>query len=207
MEKRYIIGLTGKMCAGKNKAAQMLECMGCAVIDADTLVHTALENAKSQIVQTFEKTACKKNICLLDGDGNINRRELGKLLFSDKKLLTLHEKIIHPMVDILLNQFIDSHPAQHVILNATVLYKTPIIKKCDFIIYIDAPFLVRLKRAKKRDSLPTLQILQRFFAQSQLFTQHKKRNADIFKVKNSFQAEKMYKELEILLKRKGVTTC
>ena len=48
-----LIGLSGPMAAGKNLAGEILEKMGCAVIDADITAHIALENTKQQVLATF----------------------------------------------------------------------------------------------------------------------------------------------------------
>ena len=72
-----------------------------------------------------------------------------------------------------------------VVVNATVLYKIPSVKKCDAVIFVDAPVLTRLFRARKRDGMKTVQILQRFWSQKNLFSKYKKSNADTFKVNNT----------------------
>ena len=87
-----LICITGPMAAGKNELSLMLEKCGWLHIDADVLAHFAIDNCKEEILATFSSYAKEKNINLLNEDGYINRKELGKLLFSDPSLLQKQER-------------------------------------------------------------------------------------------------------------------
>lgn len=182
--QRLIIALTGPMAAGKNVASEILEKEGFLTIDADHIVHEAIENKKEIILETFKKEALERKITLLHKDGTINRKELGSIVFSNKSLLIKQEQIIHPEVDRILSEFIDAHPEKSIVLNATVLYKTPVIKRCSFILYVTAPFFIRFFRVLQRDTLSMVQILKRFYSQKNIFTKYRSINADMYIVRN-----------------------
>ncbi|MDR1748789.1 MAG: dephospho-CoA kinase [Spirochaetaceae bacterium] len=201
--KSAVIGVVGPMCAGKSLASRMLEEMGCAAIDADTVAHRAVETAKEDILAHFSAEAEKRGISLLTGDGKIDRRALGAIVFSGKALLKEHESIVYPHIEAELNRFIDSNRDRCTVLNAAVLYKTDIIYRCDFILYIDSPMLLRFFRALKRKNLSVIQILQRFYAQKDIYTQHCKKNVDIYKVYNWGQAANLREQLKSVLEMKG----
>lgn len=199
--QRKIIGLTGKMASGKNLAAKILENLGCVSIDADLVVHDAVESAKDKIIQTFEKEANEKNINFIDENGKIIRKELSKIVFSSEENLKKQESIVHPEVEKIMEDFINKNPDKNIILNATVLYKVPLISECDTIIFITAPSIVRFIRAKKRDKLSTKQILKRFYAQNDLFAKYQKLNSDIYKVRNLGSKKLLEKKLTNLFKQ------
>ena len=196
-----IIGLTGPMASGKNLASKILENAGCVSVDADVLAHEAIEKAKDKILLTFEKEATEKNISVLNEDGTINRRELAKIVFSSKENLKKQESIIHPIVNEMMEDFIQNNSDKTVILNATVLYKTPIINKCDAIIFITSPWFIRFFRAKKRDKIKNIQIFKRFFAQFNIFAKYKNLDADIYKVRNFISEQKLEQKLLYVLKK------
>lgn len=196
-----IIGLTGPMASGKNLASKILENAGCVSVDADVLAHQAIEKAKDKILLTFEKEASEKNISVLNEDGTINRRELAKIVFSSKENLKKQESIIHPIVNEMMEDFIQNNSDKTVILNATVLYKTPIINKCDAIIFITSPWFIRFFRAKKRDKIKNIQIFKRFFAQFNIFAKYKNLDADIYKVRNFISEQKLEQKLLYVLKK------
>lgn len=72
-----------------------------------------------------------------------------------------------------------------IIINATVLYKTPeLLNQCDFIIYVHANWIKRFNRARRRDHMNKLQIIQRFTAQKSLLAEYKKASKKIIVIKN-----------------------
>lgn len=178
-----VICVTGKMAAGKNHICSQLEQYGWDSVDADKLVHQAIEIAHDKILNAFEPYAKEKKIKLNKDDGSINRRALGELLFSMPALLQIQESIVYPIIAVMIEQFITEHPKT--IINATVLYKTPdILKKCQATLFIDAPFHTRMKRAHQRDNLPYIQIYKRFHNQKNLLREYKKTDIPLFVFKN-----------------------
>ncbi len=194
-----VIGLTGPMCAGKNRAGDILEKIGFAVVDADKVAHQALEDVSEAVLAAFGELAGKQGLTLLLADGTVNRRALGSLLFSDPALLSRHEAIIYPRINALLNAFIDDHPMQGVVINAPLLHKSPVLARCSFVIFIDAWAPLRFFRALTRDKLPIKQIFSRFSTQKNLFTQYRVKNVDIQKVYNRGSIRALEKKLVTLL--------
>lgn len=178
-----VLAITGKMAAGKNYICSIFEQYGWFSIDCDLLVHDAIKEATPLIIKTFQPYADKLNITIVDSNGNINRRALGQVLFSDKLLLTKQESIVYPIITNKIKEIINLHPKT--IINATVLYKTPeLLELCDALIFVDALFLIRLIRAKKRDKLPLKQILSRFKSQKNLFSEYKAFSKTIITINN-----------------------
>lgn len=197
---RLVLAVTGSMAAGKNFVSALLEKRGFLSIDADKCVHKAIEIAKDDILEAFLPIANERNIKIVNSDGTINRKNLGSILFSDEKLLQKQESIIHPRVNQILEDFIKDHENQNIILNATVLYKTPVIKQCDAIIFVKAPIITRYFRAKKRDNLPSKEIFKRFAAQFKIFTKYKFLNSDIYSIWNIGKSNMLEKKLDKILK-------
>lgn len=177
------IAVVGKMASGKNFICSKLEEFGFKSVDADILVHKSIENSSSKILETFTLFAKQENINLLNSDGTIARRELGKLLFKFPNLMEKQEQIVYPIVKNMMKEFISSNEKS--IINATVLYKIPeFISECDVVFYIKASFLKRFIRAKKRDNLSCKQILRRFYSQRNLFKKYKQICKNLMIIKN-----------------------
>lgn len=194
-----VVCVTGPMAAGKNAASDILEKMGFACIDADKVGHIAVENARDKILQEFQEKANEKKIPLLDKDGHIIRRNLGALIFGDKDLVQLQEQIVYPEINRILEDFIEENKGKNVVINAAVLYKVPLIKKMDMVIYIDAPLFIRFFRAKKRDGMSTKQILARFRSQKNLFAKYNNSGADIRRVRNTGSRKNLEKKIQAIL--------
>lgn len=199
-KNRLILAVTGSMAAGKNYVSNLLEKKGFLAMDADKCVHQAIEEAKDQILEAFLPIAKEKNIQIQNPDGTINRKNLGSILFSDEKLLQKQESIVHPKVNEIFNRFIDENPEKNIVLNATVLYKTPVIKRCDAIIFVKAPIITRFFRAKRRDNLPSREIFKRFASQFKIFAKYKFLKSDIYIIWNIGKSNKLEKKLDKILK-------
>jgi len=90
----YLIGLTGNVATGKSQVARMLRELGAHVIDADTLTHRLERQGRpvyAAIVAAFGSG-------ILRADGEIDRAQLGKLVFSDPNALRRLEAMVHPAV-------------------------------------------------------------------------------------------------------------
>ena len=199
-KNRLILAVTGSMAAGKNYVSSLLEKKGFLAIDADKCVHQAIEEAKNQILEAFLPIAKEKNIQIQNPEGTINRKNLGSILFSDEKLLQKQESIVHPKVNEIFNRFIDENPEKNIVLNATVLYKTPVINRCDAIIFVKAPIITRFFRAKRRDNLPSREIFKRFASQFKIFAKYKFLKSDIYIIWNIGKSNKLEKKLDKILK-------
>ncbi len=199
-----VIGLTGPMCAGKNIAQNFFAAKrGFTVLDTDETAHEALERVKDAVLTEFSHEAGQKGLSLLRPDGSIDRRALGSLVFSDPALLIRHENIIYPEIDRLIFRFLDEHRDTIVVINAPMLYKSAVLDRCSFVIFVSAPAIIRFFRAIRRDSLPVHQILRRFFAQRRLFAQYITKNADTVRVDNRGSIRAFERKLANLLSRRG----
>lgn len=191
-----VLCVTGPMAAGKNATSSILEKMGFVSIDADLIGHDAVEICKEKILEEFSSLAQKNKIQLLNPDGKINRKNLGQLLFKDEMLVKKQENIVFPYINSILEKFIDENSKKNIVVNATVLYKVNAMKKIEKILFIDSPAIVRFFRAKKRDKMKSLLIIERFFSQRFLFSQYKKTGIEIFRIINCGNLSLLQKKIE-----------
>jgi dephospho-CoA kinase len=94
MPGKFVIGLTGNIATGKSVVRRMLEHLGAYTIDADALTHRAYAKGApgyQQVIDRFGKW-------LINKDGEIDRKKLGNLVFSDAEALKQLEAIVHPLV-------------------------------------------------------------------------------------------------------------
>src|SRR4051812_46851196 len=91
MNRKRVVGVIGAIGAGKSTVARRLEELGGKLIDGDAVGHQVLREPaiKNKVVETFGKDVVGEN-------GEIDRRKLGGVVFSDPKLLDQLEQIMHP---------------------------------------------------------------------------------------------------------------
>lgn len=193
-----VICVAGPIAAGKNFVCSILEERGFFCLDADQEIHKIIGDKQAEILSRFSQSAVSRGINLRAADGSLDRRALGKLLFKDSALLAEQEKILYPEFVARVQALIDANnnalqaqeggateiagkpkTARGLAINAALLYKTPsLLRQCQKIIYVDAPFLVRAWRIRRRDRLPLAQIFRRIKSQKGLFKEYERFAAD-----------------------------
>ena len=83
-----------------------------------------------------------------------------------------------------IEKFIDENSGKNVIVNATVLFKIPLVKKMDAIVFVDCPWFIRLWRARKRDGMKIRQILARFSSQKKLYASYLNTGVKVIRISN-----------------------
>lgn len=158
-----IIGLTGKICAGKDTFASMLPHDRFSVIDVDGLGHEALSENVSAIRQAFGDSVIK-------ADGSVDRKVLGPIVFADKEKLETLNSITHPwMVERALGMARDAEEKGLIaVINAALLESMGFVLHCDKIILVTAPYEVRERRAWLRSGLDKDEFRRRSEAQKEI---------------------------------------
>ncbi|NTW98265.1 MAG: dephospho-CoA kinase [Oscillochloris sp.] len=103
MTKPYLIGLTGGIACGKSTVVAMLAALGARTIDADRVTHRVQRPGTAvygQIVAAFGPHV------LSGPNGQIDRRRLGNIVFSNPTALQRLEQIVHPAVRVEIRAFI-----------------------------------------------------------------------------------------------------
>jgi dephospho-CoA kinase len=153
-----LFGITGLYCAGKNYVARLLEQRNIPVLDIDKLGHEVLRREAPAIVRRFGKD-------VLDDGGAVDRKRLGALVFDNAAELAALEAIVHPAANRLTEEWLEQRNGLCAI-NAALLHKSSVYDKLEAIVVVEAPLLVRLFRAIKRDRLPLRELFRRFQSQN-----------------------------------------
>lgn len=141
-----LIGLTGNIATGKSAAASLFEKLGAKVIDADKIVHKLYSGSimiKLKILFSFGFSS----IDFLHL--NVNRHELAKIVFNDKKQMQKLESIVWPYVSKEINKRVKSN--ELTIVEAALLFESGMDKKMDRTIMVCADRKVQLKRILERN--------------------------------------------------------
>ena len=91
---KYIIGLTGNIACGKSSVVAELTKLGATAIDADSITRQLQQPGQpvyQSIIATFGPTVVLP-------DGQLNRKALAHIVFSDANQLQILESIVHPAV-------------------------------------------------------------------------------------------------------------
>jgi dephospho-CoA kinase len=157
----YLIGLTGNIATGKTTVAKMLQDLGATVIDADALVHELQRKGTA----TYDAIVAAFGADILDRAGEIDRKALGTIVFSDPAQLRVLEGILHPAVLIESMQRINEAPTPIVVYEAIKLIEAGRVEMCNALWVVTARYAVQLERLMRDRKMGEAEARQRIDAQ------------------------------------------
>lgn len=190
-----IVGLTGGIVGGKSTVASMFRDLGAKIVDVDKLGHSIIlphRSAWIKIVKLFGKD-------ILRNDLTIERKKLGKIVFTNPTLLKKLNKITHPEIIKLIKREINlaknktNSQEKILIIDAALIYEAKIDKLMDKIIVVYINKDEQVKRLVKRNNLSKEETLQRI--KSQMSMKEKVKIAD-YVIDNSNSLDETKKQVE-----------
>ena len=94
------IGLTGGIGTGKSSVTEAFQSLGAAVINADLLGHDAYLPGTIG----FEEVVTEFGQDIVGSDGQIDRKKLGPIVFSDSSKMDRLNEIMHPLIRDLIEE-------------------------------------------------------------------------------------------------------
>jgi len=156
-----VVALTGGIGAGKSTVAQNFAELGALVVDADQLARMAIERGSDGFAEVLLRFGDE---IILNGD--IDRKKLAEIVFSDESARKDLEKIIHPRVQATFAEVVeDLEQGDILIYEIPLLVETDASEKFDYIITVEADIEVRKARLLKK-GLYLSQIEKRIAAQA-----------------------------------------
>ena len=117
-----VIGLTGGIGTGKSEVSRLLESLGATLINADQIGHEAYiphSETWNLVVDAFGEG-------ILQESGEIDRRKLGAIVFSDPEEMAKLNGIMHPRMARMVSDRIDhfrEDGVEVVVVEAAVLFE------------------------------------------------------------------------------------
>ena len=148
MPQKLRIGLTGGIASGKSTAADRFAELGVPVIDADhaaRMVVAAGTPGLEQVIARFGPTVAAAN-------GELDRRALRNLIFSDPAARSDLNAILHPLIRDYMQHEIASAVGPYVVLAIPLLVEGGAQRdRVDRILVVDVEEAVQIQRLTARD--------------------------------------------------------
>ena len=147
-----LVGITGGMGSGKTLAAAIFLEFGAYILDADIICRKLVEPgqpALKEISKSFGKNIINKF-------GNLDRKKLAQVIFSDSKKKKELEHILHPRIfefeKLEYENICQKDPKALVIIDAALLIESGNYIRMDKVIVINTDRNTRIERVIARSS-------------------------------------------------------
>lgn len=130
----YLVGLTGGIASGKSYVASALAELGASTIDADQVAREVVVPGSTGLVQVVAAFGYE----ILLPSGELDRAQLGSIVFSDPDKRLELERILHPLIKARTTQMINQQTSEVVVYAVPLLVEAEVDYPFDSIITVEA---------------------------------------------------------------------
>ena len=190
-----IIGLTGTIGSGKSTVSARLAKLGALVLDADTISREAVKKGAdglNKIAEVFGKE-------VIDANGELDRKALAGIVFSDESKRLILNGIIHPQVLKALKE--RTHGEKALNPDRMIVWDVPLLIEVGWVEYVVSVWLVtapeqtRINRITARDGCTIKQAQSRICAQ---MSEEEKARFSNEIIDNGGSLEQLYQRVDAL---------
>ena len=189
-----IVGITGGTGCGKTTLLNVIAEKGGLILDCDALYHQLLardDRLLSAIEGRFPGTV---------ENGQLQRKKLGNIVFSDKNALLDLNRITHSAIREEVLRQLEARPGLAAI-DAIALFEGGLAELCDTTVAVTAPAEIRVRRLMQRDNI------SEDYARSRIAAQHEedwfRRRCDCILENNGTQIQ-FYEKCVAFLEKLGI---
>lgn len=203
-EDMKVIGLTGGIGSGKSTVSRMLRSLGAKIIDADQIARDVVKPGKPALHEIKETFGHE----YLQDDGELDRKKLGALVFSDYEKLKKLNQITHPRILEEIKTQVERYKADNrykcIVVDCALLFEM------DMEPLVEETWLVSLERAKQLERLMHRDFLSPEDAEKRIAAQmplsDKEERADRI-IDNSREVTETHEQVLDLWQRVVLGTC
>ena len=189
-----IIGITGGTGSGKTTLLNHIRDAGGVILDCDAIYHDLLKTDRTML------SAIEARFPGTVEDGQLNRKQLGAIVFADEAALQDLNRITHAAVKAEVLRRLEEKPALAAI-DAIGLFEGGLAELCDVTVAVTAPMELRVRRLMARDSI------SEDYARSRIAAQHSEdwfREQCDFVLENNGSGKQFREKCLAFLRRQGI---
>jgi dephospho-CoA kinase len=149
MPRRLRIGLTGGIASGKSTVEQRFRELGIPVINADDSSRAVVAPGEPGLAAVIAHFGSR----MLTPQGELDRRALRSLIFSDPKSRKELETILHPLIRSDMDRRIQQSDGPYIVLSIPLLIEGGARDRVDRVLLIDVPEALQVERLMSRDAV------------------------------------------------------
>jgi dephospho-CoA kinase len=150
------VGLTGGIGTGKSFVAKIFATLGVPIYNADQAAKY-LMNHNPNLIKAIKKHFGNNSYV----NNNLQTSYLAEKVFNNQENLALLNSLVHPVVIEDGNIWMQQQTTAYAIKEAAILFESSTYTLLDYVIGVDAPLALCIKRAMLRDNITKEQIIAR----------------------------------------------
>ena len=186
-----VVGITGGIGSGKSAVTDYLGRLGITVVDADKVARVVVEPGTSGLAAITEHFGMD----VLLANGGLDRAALRKIVFDNHNERKVLEEITHPRIRDEIIRQLGEASSPYVVLSSPLLLESGQNSLADYVVVVDVPEEVQLKRTMARDDNSEALVKQIMAAQLDRQTRLSRADASIM---NDTSLEELYERVEAL---------
>ena len=159
-----IIGICGRSGSGKGYVCKLFSALGALHVDTDVIYHDLLLAKDNKPTALAGELAYAFGNILMD-NGEVDRKTLGKIVFSDDRKRKELNTITHRAILAQTKKRIENSEQPFVLIDAPLLFESGFDKFCDVTVCVTADEDVCIDRIIKRDGIERDDAKKRLCAQ------------------------------------------
>ncbi|HEY0896964.1 MAG TPA: dephospho-CoA kinase [Sphingobacteriaceae bacterium] len=152
------VGITGGIGSGKTTVCRIFESLGIPVFYADEVAKRVM-TSDLVLVEGIREAFGESSY---SAAGELNRKHLADLVFSDTQQLEKLNALVHPAVFRAFDQWAASvKNAPYLLKEAALMFESGSYRMCDLNVLVTAPEELRILRVTQRDQITAEAVRQR----------------------------------------------
>lgn len=147
------VGLTGGIASGKTAVANYFAELGCSIVDTDVISREVVAVGESGLAKVRKEFGSH----IISDSGELDRRLLRTLIFSDPRKRLRLEEILHPLIREKVIERLDGLSTPYAIIVVPLLVETDFASLVDRVAVVDCPRKTQLERLLSRDGINLIQ--------------------------------------------------
>ncbi|MES9844222.1 MAG: dephospho-CoA kinase [Candidatus Sedimenticola sp. 6PFRAG5] len=148
------VGLTGGIGSGKSAVTRLFEDLGVPVIDADQASREVVKPGQPALQQLAQRFGDQ----IIDSRGELLRKALREIVFTDVQARKDLEAILHPLIRQRIDQQLGELSDPYAVLAIPLLIETGASYQVDRILVVDCSASEQIRRVSNRDGVSEAQV-------------------------------------------------